>query len=307
MLYLDYSRRRGSGCPTASAAARTSRRSTSCAAQHADARASTPARSRSPRSRPPGRVSRPTYVGGLGFTYKWNMGWMHDMLEYVAQDPVHRRWHHNHVTFSMLYAFTENFILPFSHDEVVHGKGSMLGKMPGDDWQKAANAARAVRVHVRAPGQEADVHGRRVRPVAASGTTTASLDWHLLARAAARGLQRWCRPEPRLPPSRRSTRWTSTGRLPVDRLQRQREQRGVVPEACIGCVRVHQGAQGASRCSLCGLFPIATIRSHVFSSTGMTERRGIRVSSKSANALSALMLASVTGAFSFFTGPTSTA
>jgi 1,4-alpha-glucan branching enzyme len=83
-------------------------------------------------------VSRPTYVGGLGFTYKWNMGWMNDILEYVSKDPVHRRWEHRHVTFSLLYAFTENFILPFSHDEVVHGKRAMIDKIPGDVWQKAA-------------------------------------------------------------------------------------------------------------------------------------------------------------------------
>jgi 1,4-alpha-glucan branching enzyme len=83
-------------------------------------------------------VSRPTWVGGLGFTWKWNMGWMHDILTYAGRDPVFRRWEHRHLTFSMLYAYHENFVLPFSHDEVVHGTGSLMQKVPGDAWQKAA-------------------------------------------------------------------------------------------------------------------------------------------------------------------------
>jgi 1,4-alpha-glucan branching enzyme len=84
-------------------------------------------------------VSAPTWAGGLGFHYKWNLGWMHDTLKYMAQDPVHRRWHHDRMRFGLVYAFSENYVLPLSHDEVVHGKGSILGRMPGDDWQRFAN------------------------------------------------------------------------------------------------------------------------------------------------------------------------
>ena len=85
------------------------------------------------------QVTRPTYLGGLGFSMKWNMGWMNDTLRYMAQNSIHRKYHHDLLTFSMLYCFTENFMLPFSHDEVVHGKGSMINKMPGDEWQRFAN------------------------------------------------------------------------------------------------------------------------------------------------------------------------
>ena len=83
-------------------------------------------------------MSAPVEEGGLGFAYKWNMGWMHDTLRYIAREPVHRRWHHNDLTFGLLYAFSERFVLPLSHDEVVHGKGSLYGRVPGDAWQKLA-------------------------------------------------------------------------------------------------------------------------------------------------------------------------
>jgi 1,4-alpha-glucan branching enzyme len=137
-------------------------------------------------------VSRPTWVGGLGFTFKWNMGWMHDILTYVGKDPVYRRWEHQHLTFSMLYAWNENFILPFSHDEVVHGKGSMLNKAPGDEWQKAANL-RALYTYMYAhPGKKLMFMGCEIGQWR-EWNHDASIDWDLLARPLHAGLQQFVR------------------------------------------------------------------------------------------------------------------
>jgi 1,4-alpha-glucan branching enzyme len=135
-------------------------------------------------------VSRPTYLGGLGFTYKWNMGWMNDILEYVRHDPVHRRYHHRHLTFSLLYAFTENFILPFSHDEVVHGKGSMFGKIPGDDWQKAATLRTLYGFMYTHPGKKLMFMGSEFGQ-GREWNYDASLDWHLLEEPLHAGLRRF--------------------------------------------------------------------------------------------------------------------
>jgi 1,4-alpha-glucan branching enzyme len=137
-------------------------------------------------------VSRPTYLGGLGFTYKWNMGWMNDILEYVRQDPIYRRYHHQPLTFSLLYAFTENFILPFSHDEVVHGKGSMFGKIPGDDWQKAATLRALYGFMYAHPGKKLLFMGGEFGQ-RREWNYDASLDWHLLAEPVHAGIQRFVR------------------------------------------------------------------------------------------------------------------
>ena len=135
-------------------------------------------------------VSRPVYVGGLGFSYKWNMGWMHDILEYFQQDPVHRRWHHGQLTFSLLYAFTENFILPFSHDEVVHGKRSMLDKMPGDLWQKHATLRALYGFMFGHPGKKLMFMGCEFGQWR-EWNYDDSLDWHLLDDTMHAGLRRW--------------------------------------------------------------------------------------------------------------------
>ena len=135
-------------------------------------------------------VSRPTWIGGLGFTFKWNMGWMHDMLLYAAKDPVYRRYEHQHLTFSLLYAWNENFILPFSHDEVVHGKGSMINKMPGDRWQKFANLRTLYAYMFAHPGKKLQFMGDEIGQWR-EWNHDGSIDWHLLDQPIHAGLQQF--------------------------------------------------------------------------------------------------------------------
>jgi 1,4-alpha-glucan branching enzyme len=137
-------------------------------------------------------VSRPTYVGGLGFHFKWNMGWMHDTLQYMARDPVHRKHHHGEITFSMVYAFNENFVLPLSHDEVVHGKGSLLTKMPGDRWQRFANLRAYYGFMFAHPGKKLLFMGCEFAQER-EWNHDRSLDWHLLADPAHAGVRRLLR------------------------------------------------------------------------------------------------------------------
>lgn len=134
-------------------------------------------------------VSRPTYIGGLGFGMKWDMGWMHDTLDYMSRSPVHRKYHHNQLTFRMLYAFTENFVLPLSHDEIVHGKGSLIGKMPGDEWQKFANLRLLYSYMFTQPGKKLMFMGDELGQWSEWYHET-SIDWHLLQYPLHSGLQK---------------------------------------------------------------------------------------------------------------------
>jgi len=135
-------------------------------------------------------VSRPTYSGGLGFGYKWDMGWMHDTLEYLSKDPIYRKFHHKHLTFRMVYAYAENYVLPLSHDEVVHGKGSLLGKMPGDDWQKFANLRLLFGSMYAQPAKKLLFMGGEIGQWS-EWQHDHSLDWNLLLGEAHAGVQRW--------------------------------------------------------------------------------------------------------------------
>jgi 1,4-alpha-glucan branching enzyme len=137
-------------------------------------------------------VSRPLYLGGLGFGLKWDMGWMHDTLAYFQHDPVHRAFHHGSLTFRGLYAFHENFVLPLSHDEVVHGKGSLVGRMPGDEWQRFANLRALYAYQWLTPGKKLLFMGGEFGQYA-EWDHERSLDWHLLEYPVHRGLQRFVR------------------------------------------------------------------------------------------------------------------
>ena len=135
-------------------------------------------------------VSRPVYLGGLGFGLKWNMGWMHDTLKYLSQDPVHRKYHHDQLTFSIWYAFYENFVLPLSHDEVVHGKGALIGKMPGDSWRQFANLRLLYGYMWGHPGKKLLFMGGEFGQ-RREWAHEESLEWHVLQYAEHEGLRRW--------------------------------------------------------------------------------------------------------------------
>ncbi len=193
MLYLDYSRKAGEWVPNRfgghenlEAVEFLRRFNTAVYERHPDVQTVAEESTAWP------MVSRPTYVGGLGFGLKWDMGWMHDTLRYLSKDPVHRRFHHNDLTFRGLYAFTENYCLPLSHDEVVHGKGSLLGKMPGDDWQRFANLRVLLAYQFTQPGKKLLFMGGEFAQ-GAEWSHEASLDWHLLAHPPHGGVRQLVR------------------------------------------------------------------------------------------------------------------
>ena len=191
MLYLDYSRRAGEwiankhgGRENLEAISFLKKLNTDLYARHPDALTI------AEESTAWGGVSRPTYSGGLGFGYKWDMGWMHDSLEYFRRDPVHRRHHQNEITFRAIYQFSENFVMPLSHDEVVHGKGSLIGQMPGDDWRKFANLRLLYAWQWAMPGKKLLFMGGEFAQ-RREWCHDRSLDWHLLEHEPHRGIALW--------------------------------------------------------------------------------------------------------------------
>ena len=191
MLYLDYSRKEGEWIPNEhggreniEAIAFLRQLNEGVYANHPDVQVIAEESTAWP------MVSRPVYVGGLGFGMKWDMGWMHDTLRYFAKEPIHRRFHHNDLTFRMMYAYTENFVLPLSHDEVVHGKGSLIGKMPGDEWRRFANL-RLLFAHMYSqPGKKMIFMGGDIAQYREWNHDT-ELDWNLLDFPTHASLQRW--------------------------------------------------------------------------------------------------------------------
>jgi 1,4-alpha-glucan branching enzyme len=191
MLYLDYSRKEGEWIPNMFGGRENLEAidflrafNTNVYAAHPDVQTIAEESTAWP------AVSRPTYVGGLGFGLKWDMGWMHDTLEYISHDPVYRQYHHNQLTFRLLYAFHENFVLPLSHDEVVHGKGSLLSKMPGDLWQKFANLRLLFAYMYAQPGKKLLFMGGEIGQWK-EWAHEESLEWHLLQHDSHAKLQRW--------------------------------------------------------------------------------------------------------------------
>ena len=171
-------------------------------------------------------VSRPVYAGGLGFGLKWDMGWMHDTLAYFSQDPIHRKYHHDKLTFRMIYAFQENFVLPLSHDEVVYGKGSLLGKMPGDEWQRFANLRALLGYMYAQPGKKLLFMGGRNRASGPNGNTIRASTGIALDDPRHAGMQQWIR---RLEPTLSQRAGAARARLRaggirMDRLSRRRIQ-----------------------------------------------------------------------------------
>jgi 1,4-alpha-glucan branching enzyme len=191
MLYLDYSRNEGEWIPNPyggreniDAIEFLRRLNTNVYGNHDDVQTVAEESTAWP------MVSRPAYVGGLGFGMKWDMGWMHDTLKYMSHDPVHRKFHHNQLTFRMIYAFHENFVLPLSHDEVVHGKGSLIGKMPGDFWQKFANMRLLFAYMYAQPAKKLLFMGGEFGQWG-EWSHEQSLEWHLLQYDPHQRLQRW--------------------------------------------------------------------------------------------------------------------